>query len=114
MESVVKRLLQIGSDEFVREILGVFLSEVPRRIDAIRTGLRSDSPGGVAFAAHALRGSCGNLGADEAESLCGVIEERAGLGRLDGLLETTDRLEASLDRFCADLREEHRALLDDA
>ncbi len=112
MESVVKRLLQIGSDDFVREILGVFLTEVPKRIEAIREGIASGDAKGVAFAAHSLRGSCGNMGAEEAESICGLIEERANAGHVEDLDAPAERLAYSLECFCDNLRSEHRALLE--
>ncbi len=63
--------------DFVRRLIGVFLSDLDARIAAMRTGVAEDDPAAVAQAAHAIKGSCGHFGATPLAALCRELEATA-------------------------------------
>ena len=106
--AVVERLRQLtppGEPDVLHEILGVFLAEVPRRIDALKTAWRQDHAAEVQRLAHSLKGSTGNIGADAMFEVCRGIDERARTGdlRIDDMMQALDReykkVEAEITRL---------------
>ena len=94
--AVVERLRQLtppGEPDVLREILTVFLAEVPRRIDALKTAWRQGGAADVQRLAHSLKGSTGNIGADAMFDVCRRIDARAKAGELQiaDLVEALDR-----------------------
>jgi HPt (histidine-containing phosphotransfer) domain-containing protein len=101
----LRQLTPPGEPDVLAEILNVFLSEVPRRIDRMKSAFRDGNAVEVQRAAHSLKGSSGNIGADGMFELCRQIDERAKAGelRLEPLLEALDReyfqVEAAIKRL---------------
>jgi HPt (histidine-containing phosphotransfer) domain-containing protein len=100
---VVERLRQLtppGEPDVLNEILTVFLAEVPRRIDRLKASWAGRDAPEVQRAAHSLKGSSGNIGADALYELCRAIDERARTGdlRLAGLIEALDAEYARVER----------------
>src|SRR5215204_1722849 len=62
-ETVIRRLQTLGGDEFVGEMLSIFLDQAPRRIDAALDGARAHSLDAVRRAAHSLVSTAGHMGA---------------------------------------------------
>lgn len=94
--AVVARLRQLtppGQPDVLTEILTVFLTDVPRRIDQLKAAWRDGHAVGVQRAAHSLKGSSGNIGADGLFDVCRQIDERAKAGelRLEPLISALDR-----------------------
>ena len=89
----LRRLTPPGEPDVLTEILTVFLSEVPRRIDRLKASWRAGQSTDVQRAAHSLKGSSGNIGADALYEVCRAIDERAKAGelRLDELISALDR-----------------------
>lgn len=102
----LRRLTPPGEPDVLVEILTVFLSEVPRRIDRLKTAWRDRNAAEVQRAAHSLKGSSGNIGADALFEVCRQIDERAKAGET-GL----DQLIAALDREYVLVEAEIRRLL---
>jgi HPt (histidine-containing phosphotransfer) domain-containing protein len=94
--AVIERLRQLtppGEPDVLGEILTVFLAEVPRRIDRLKAAWRAGNGADVQRAAHSLKGSSGNIGADALFEVCRQIDERARTGdvRLEELIDALDR-----------------------
>ena len=94
--AVLDRLRQLtppGEPDVLREILQVFLADVPGRIDRLRSAWRDRDAAGVQRVAHSLKGSCGNIGADAMFEVCRRIDERAQAGdlQIDDLITALDR-----------------------
>ena len=93
-------------DVFLREILGIFLEDTPARITELHTSkVRGDA---VSFtrAAHSIKGSSSNVGAQELRAVAEKLEHHAkheGLEGTDGLVvELTGafgRVEIELRKF---------------
>ena len=94
--AVVERLRQLtppGEPDVLTEIFTVFLAEVPRRIDRLKAAWCAGDVAAVQRAAHSLKGSSGNLGADALFEVTRRIDARARAGelRLDELITALDR-----------------------
>ncbi len=59
----LERVGRIGGPDLVRRLVATFLAHAPTRLAAARAGAGADDLEAVGRAAHALRGSAGNLGA---------------------------------------------------
>jgi HPt (histidine-containing phosphotransfer) domain-containing protein len=57
------RLNKIGGPAFVRQMIDIFLEEVPGRMAAARTGEQTGDHAAVAEAAHSIKQSAHNFGA---------------------------------------------------
>ena len=75
--------------ELLRTLITLFLDETPRVQERMQAAFsRADAPA-LAEAAHALKGSSGNLGAGRMQQLCGELQT---LGRANDLTTAGDRL----------------------
>jgi len=64
-------------DQFVAEIIDVFLADLSERVRAIGLQMSRNDRAGVAATAHAIKGSCGHFGAGRLMELCRDLEDRA-------------------------------------
>jgi HPt (histidine-containing phosphotransfer) domain-containing protein len=67
----------------VIEIMGLFRSETPARVDAVREAHARGDADGMMRAAHALKSSAAQLGALRMSELCRRIELHGRAGRID-------------------------------
>jgi len=95
-----------GNPAFIRELVDLFLANTPGKMDRIRQALASGDAEAVGHAAHALRSSCGMLGAGQLAGAFTRMEEAATRGdlaaasrafqdadeRLPGVVEALSRL----------------------
>ncbi|HJU43696.1 MAG TPA: Hpt domain-containing protein [Vicinamibacterales bacterium] len=110
--AVVERLRQLtppGEPDVLKEILSVFLNEVPRRIDRLKAAWREGQAADVQRAAHSLTGSSGNIGADALSEVCRAIDERSKAGELRS--EELQDLISALDREYGRVEAEIKRLL---
>ena len=76
-------------DEFLREIIGIFFEDMPRRITELDQSLAAGDRPKFARAAHSIKGSSSNLGAAALRDVAGQLETQAqkeGLGQVAELL----------------------------
>lgn len=86
------------------EVAGLFqdfLEALPARMEGIREGIAGKDPARVDQAAHALKGSCANLGAEAVRAAASAVEEHARRGDLDGAARELRRLEEALEELVA-------------
>jgi HPt (histidine-containing phosphotransfer) domain-containing protein len=77
-------LARFGDDAaLLSELAAIFVEETPRRMEAIRAGVRVDDGPAVRAAAHSLKGVLHALGASEAAASAEAIEHHARDGDLD-------------------------------
>jgi signal transduction histidine kinase/HPt (histidine-containing phosphotransfer) domain-containing protein/BarA-like signal transduction histidine kinase len=79
-------------EDFVRELIRVYVCDLDRRLAAINSGLKAGDGEQIAQAAHALKGSSGHFGANALIALCREIESRARQSRLEELAPTIDAM----------------------
>ncbi len=70
-------------DEFLREIIGIFLEDTPQRIAELSQSLAAMDAGKFTRAAHSIKGSSANLGAS---ALRAAAEKLEHLARTEGLV----------------------------
>jgi HPt (histidine-containing phosphotransfer) domain-containing protein len=63
-----------GEPDFVIELIEIYLSEVPRLFDTIRTSIINNDRATLRRAAHSLRGSSANLGVLQMAAIAGKLE----------------------------------------
>jgi len=63
-----------GEPDFVVELIDLYLNEVPRLLDALRTAIENKDRALAKRTAHSLRGSSGNLGVLQIAALAGELE----------------------------------------
>jgi HPt (histidine-containing phosphotransfer) domain-containing protein len=74
---VIEELLSISGDsdpELLVDLISMFLQDAPQKLEAITTGLAALDFEKVEHAAHSLKGSSGNLGAQRVQDLCETIQ----------------------------------------
>ena len=65
----------LNDEEFIGELIDVFLEDSPKQLDALRQAVESSHVGHAAEVAHRLKGASGNMGADSLSALCRQLEE---------------------------------------
>jgi HPt (histidine-containing phosphotransfer) domain-containing protein len=95
-----------GDREEVRDLFDEYFSELPSRIEALRTGIATSTTEMVNHAAHALKGSSASLGAIQVTETARIIEESARANSLEGTGTAVDRLETELALLRAWLQSE--------
>ena len=80
----------------VRDLVGIFFTEAPGRLDRIRCGLADGDADAVMRAAHAMRGAASQLGAVELADACARMERQARTRALTGLAAELDTIELEL------------------
>ena len=63
-----------------REVISMFMADVPLRLEAIAKAIGANDAPSLVRAAHALRGSAGNIGATAFQEQAHTLEEQAGAG----------------------------------
>ena len=94
--STLKYLRELAgpeTPEFMDELLATYLRDVPARMEAIRKAAGSRDAKALRQAAHALKGSSGNVGAQRLRKLCLLLEQLGANGTLDGAAELLSALE---------------------
>jgi HPt (histidine-containing phosphotransfer) domain-containing protein len=108
--SVLASLRQLslpGEPDVLTEVLTLFLSEVPPKMTRLRNACSSGNIEEMQRAAHSLKGSAGNIGAQGMFDVCRQLD---GLGR-SGNLEAASTLVAALDVEFDKVQAEIRRLL---
>ncbi len=85
-------------EQFVAEIIGVFLTDLTERVHAIGLQMSRDDRAGIAATAHAIKGSSGHFGALHLMELSHEIEGRARHGQTDGLQTMIDSIVVEAQR----------------
>jgi len=92
-----------GKDSLLDELIDLFVSDLPKRLNAITQAIeRADAPSkmNLALQAHALRGSAAIFGAGRLDELCGQLEK---IG-VDGALAEAPAMLEELGRESARVR----------
>jgi PAS domain S-box-containing protein len=93
------RALERDAPGVLREIVTLYLSDTPARVDSMRAAAEVRDAEKLGSLAHGLKGSSGYIGAREMELLCAEIERGARAGRMDVAVERTAALGDALDRI---------------
>jgi len=93
----IRALAGDGGDDFLREIIGIFLEDTPLRVTELEDALRAGDTPKFARAAHSIKGSSSNVGALLLRSEAEAVEKHAQES-LAGAQPAVDRLKAEFER----------------
>ena len=88
--SVIKSLRELAGDDdpgFVPDMIGLFLGDTPSRLEEMRHALDTDDAEALERAAHSLKSSSANLGANRFSEMCRRLEESGRTGSWDGVAD---------------------------
>ncbi len=94
----LRELQQAGEPDLLSELVELFLEDVPLRLTALREATAQGDSSSVAKIAHALKGSCANMGARRVVNLCTGLEKVGKSGDLSHVPEVLCQLEEELVR----------------
>jgi signal transduction histidine kinase/CheY-like chemotaxis protein/HPt (histidine-containing phosphotransfer) domain-containing protein len=89
----LRRLAELTGRPLAQEVVESFLRETPRRLDQMRRAVSRGDAEDLAFAAHSLKGSSGQLGALRVAALSAELETRGRNEDLDGASGLLARIE---------------------
>lgn len=72
-----------GDQELLKEIADLFLEDAPGLVDGIRAAIEKKDPEALQRAAHSLKGSVANFGAEETVALAFQLEQMGREGAVD-------------------------------
>ncbi|MCB9832743.1 MAG: Hpt domain-containing protein [Planctomycetes bacterium] len=78
--NVIAGLRELGGQELLRELLGLFRADTPPRIAALEVAVAAGTVAEIGRVAHSLKSSCANVGALVMSGLCRALEEEARAG----------------------------------
>jgi two-component system sensor histidine kinase/response regulator len=85
--------LALGEPALARELLDVFLEDVPAQLGALRTGIADGDPRAIGEAAHAIRGAAATITAARVAAEADAIERAAAAGDVNTATQRCDALE---------------------
>jgi HPt (histidine-containing phosphotransfer) domain-containing protein len=89
----------------IAELLEMALETGKKHYRLLEEGLANGDAAVVARAAHGIKGSAGNIGANAVYHLAIELDDRARAGNLDGARERIDAIEAAYARLAGQVRE---------
>ena len=102
----LRQLTPPGEPDVLAEVLELFLQEVPRRIAKLRAAWAAGDAAELHKAAHSLKGSAGNIGAQALYAVCCQLDDRGLAGDLadakpliDALVGEYARVEVAIGRI---------------
>ena len=94
----LRSLCPDDGDAFLREILNIFIDDTPARIAELHSNRLTGDITAFVRAAHSIKGSSSNVGANELRVVAEKLELQARLHGLNGADATIAELEASFAR----------------
>lgn len=84
------------NDEFLREIVGIFLADTPKRLVELHESLARRDNRSFTRAAHSIKGSAANVGASALRTAAELLEQKSNT---EGLVDVTAQIETVRARF---------------
>lgn len=104
------RLQEWGGDKLLRELVRIFLDNSPTRVDQMRTAVNGGDIKDAERAAHSLKSSAANLGAERLRALASEVERAAAQGDLQVTRDRLRELEGAWDRVTSALKDIEKGL----
>ena len=80
-EAVISKLVDLGGEEFMAELIGVYLEDTPPRLAAMTEAMVTGDLEAARGAAHAMKSSCANVGATKLVEICRLLELASKVGK---------------------------------
>ncbi len=88
-----------GDEELIREVLGIFLEDIPGILEELKRGVKEGLPEVVARAAHALKGASANIAANRLREYAYQLEIKAKSEDLAGASDLYASLETEFNEL---------------
>jgi HPt (histidine-containing phosphotransfer) domain-containing protein len=75
----------MGDEEFLIELIDLYLDDAPAQLEDLGQAVAGQDIAAASAAAHKLKGSCGNVGAEGLMALCQQIEASGKASRIQEL-----------------------------
>jgi len=92
------RTICMGDDEFMQELIGIYLDDAPNQLEKLREAVTAADPGRTSSVAHRLKGASGNVGAERLAELCHKLEILSRNAGAPDFEETFGELDAEFSR----------------
>jgi PAS domain S-box-containing protein len=90
----LRKALGGKSKDFIGSLIDLFIADAQPRLEALREAIAQGDAQALRLVAHALKGSCANMGAQRMAGLCEILEEKALANSLAGASTILEHLEA--------------------
>ena len=92
-----------GDQELLEELAAIFLEHAPVILSEIQRAISEQDMPALQNAAHSLKGSAGNFGAEEVIEKALALETMARERRIEQIEETFEALKVNLQQFTREL-----------
>ena len=104
----LRELREEGEPDPAVELIDLFLRDTPPRIQDMQTAIARSDARTLKEAAHGLKGSASNLGAQRLSNLCLALEKLAGDGKLAEAADLFNQVTEEYGRVCFVLEHERK------
>jgi HPt (histidine-containing phosphotransfer) domain-containing protein len=101
---IVGQIRELGGEDLLAELVQIFLTHAPRRIENFRQGVRNGDLAQAEKAIHSFRSSSVSLGAGRVAEIAAELERLAKQGRGELLEERLPEFEKTVEALLDDLR----------
>jgi HPt (histidine-containing phosphotransfer) domain-containing protein len=106
--AALRELESADAPGFLAQLIGLFIDDLPRRLEAIANGIAQADSAATAAAAHSLKGGAANLGARPLAALCEQLEVTGKAGSLEAAELLLDAIRTESTRARTRLEQEIR------
>jgi len=99
----IRALQREGAPDIVARVVSQYLEDAPRLLYAMREAVPTGNMGELRTAAHSLKSSSANVGANRLAELCKHIEMKARQNTIDRINTEVDNVEMEFERARAAL-----------
>ena len=92
----LKSLQSEGDDGFLKEMVDLFLTDTPLRLNDLEAALQDGQQPEFVRAVHSIKGASANFGADDLHALCAEVEQ---MGRAGKMNDTTIKIQGLHTEF---------------
>lgn len=103
--NALRELSPDGGNDFLRELIDIYLTDTPKQITQLEHALAGNDAMGVTRAAHTIKGSSGNFGAEAFADLARQIESAGKTGDLTAAAALLPEFKRRFDHVVAALKE---------
>lgn len=102
----LRQLGESGEESVLQKTIEIFFRKTPQLINQLQVAIRNADAKSIESVAHALRGSCSNVGAERMADLSRVLQTMARTRSLAGADDIVSKLEAEYRYAARDLQDE--------
>jgi HPt (histidine-containing phosphotransfer) domain-containing protein len=102
--ATLKELNPDDNGAFLKEIIGIYIEDTPRRLQDLKASLASGDVALFTRTAHTIKGSSANVGAVALASVAERLESMSRTEGLGGVAELAAKCETEFGRAAAELR----------